>query len=93
MIKLISLVLKFIALLASAEVAKQAAKQAKFKRQQAEKVKVLDAESDRLAKRQLALLSERGLANAASIIGSNEVNEAERAATVLRNRLADFSGK
>lgn len=90
MTKIIALVLKVIAVAAAAEVAKQNAKQAKFKRQQAAKVKVLDEESDRLAKRQLALLAERGIANAASIIGSNDVNESIRNAAVLSNRLADF---
>ena len=87
MFKFIRTLLALAHLIALREEKKQAEKQKEFKKQQAAKAKVLEAEAKRAHAKADALDSQAATAKAGSTIGSNAINEAERTAATLRSSL------
>ncbi|ANH51122.1 hypothetical protein FDH02_gp46 [Pseudomonas phage VSW-3] len=88
MFKFLALLLKLTQFFAKREEAKQELRQRKFKRARAEQAKQFRLEEHRARAKADALASQAATANAESIIGSNDINEAQRQAGSLRAALA-----
>lgn len=91
--KAILLLLKLVHLLAQQAEAKERIKQARFKRQAAQRAALLRVEAERAHVKARALDSQAAEANAAATIGSNAINEAERQAASLRASLDHVVGR
>lgn len=87
MFKLVRLMLALAHLMAKREEAKQIEKQKQFKKAAAAKAKVLREQAERAHVKAHALSSQAGAISAASIIGCNDINEAQRVAGMLRSSL------
>lgn len=87
MFKLVRLMLALAHLMAQREEAKQIEKQKQFKKAAAAKALVLREQASRAHAKASALSSQAANVNAASIIGCNDINEAQRVAGTLRSSL------
>lgn len=87
MFKLVRLMLALAHLMAKREEAKQIEKQKQFRKAAAHKASTLRAEADRAHAKALVLSSQAAQVGAASVIGCNDINEAQRVAGTLRSSL------
>lgn len=88
--KLIRSVLTFILFLAERDAAKAAEKQKQYKKKQAARAAVLRNEMFRAQAKANQLASKAGTCNAASTLGCNHINEAERNARTLASQLKNI---
>ena len=89
MFKLVRLMLALAHLMAKREELRQEEKQKQFRKAAAAKAQVLREQADRARVKADALGSQAASAKAASTIGCNDINEAQRVAGSLRSSL-DF---
>lgn len=87
MFKLVRLMLALAHLMAKREELRQEEKQKRFKKQAEAKAKVLREERYRALAKADVLSSQVANLQAASVIGCNDINEAQRVAGTLRNSL------
>lgn len=87
MFKLVRLMLALAHLMAKREEAKQIEKQKQFKKATAAKAKTLREAADRARVKADALAFQAANVGAASVIGCNDINEAQRVAGTLRSSL------
>ena len=87
MFKLVRLMLALAHLMAKREEAKQIEKQKQFKKAAAAKALVLREQFTRAHAKASALSSQAAHVSVASIIGCNDINEAQRVAGTLRSSL------
>lgn len=87
MFKLVRLMLALAHLMAKREEAKQIEKQKQFKKAAAAKALVLREQFTRAHAKASALSSQAAQVGAASVIGCNDINEAQRVAGTLRSSL------
>ena len=87
MFKLVRLMLALAHLMAKREEARQVEKQKQFRKAAAAKAKVLREQSARAHAKAHALGSQAASVSADSIIGCNDINEAQRVAGTLRSSL------
>lgn len=90
MFKIIRTLLLLSHLIAERESKKQAAKQVKFRKDQAALADKLRIEADAALAKADALRSQVATANAKSALGCNKINEAERNARYLAASLSNF---
>lgn len=88
--KLIRGVLAFILFLAERDATKSAEKQKQFKKKQAARAVVLRTEMQRAVVKANQLAAKAGTCNAASTLGCNRINEAERNARTLASQLKNI---
>lgn len=87
MFKLVRLMLALAHLMAKREEAKQVEKQKQFRKAAAAKAQVLREQASRARVKADALSFQAANVNAASIIGCNDINEAQHVAGTLRSSL------
>lgn len=87
MFKLVRLMLALAHLMAKREELRQEEKQKQFKKAAAAKAQVLREQADRARVKANALSSQAAQVSAASVIGCNDINEAQRVAGTLRSSL------
>ena len=87
MFKLVRLMLALAHLMAKREEAKQVEKQKQFRKAAAAKAQVLREQASRAHAKASALSSQAAHVSVASIIGCNDINEAQRVAGTLRSSL------
>lgn len=87
MFKLVRLMLALAHLMAKREELRQEEKQKQFKKAAAAKAKVLKEQADRARVKADALSFQAADVGAASVIGCNDINEAQRVAGTLRSSL------
>lgn len=87
MFKLVRLMLALAHLMAKREELRQEEKQKQFKKAAAAKALVLREQFTRAHAKASALSAQAASVNAASVIGCNDINEAQRVAGTLRSSL------
>lgn len=92
MFKFVTLLLKLAHLIALREEKAQAEKQKSFKKHSAKKAIKLRTQQRQAEAKARSLAARAATANAQADLGCNQINEAERLAATLRNKL-DYAAK